>query len=86
MIDRGIDFIKKRFPKVELKKLGAIGFSKKGAQTEIVSFGLKGGETPVFKKDGSGLLKGFKDRFSKSLGPSAEQILVENDDSIKKQH
>ena len=31
MLDKAIDFIKKRFPKVDLKKLGPIGFSKKGA-------------------------------------------------------
>ena len=44
-IDSRIDFIKKRFPKVDLKKLGPINFSKKGAQSEIVLSGPKGGET-----------------------------------------
>ena len=83
MIDRGIDFIKKRFPKVYLKKLGPIGFSKKGGQTEIVSFGPKGGETPIFKKDGSGFLKSFTDKFSKSLGQSAEEIMAEDRDTIQ---
>ena len=77
--------IKKRFPKVDFKKLGSIGLSKKGAQTKIVSFGPKGGETPIFKQDGSGFLKTFTDRFSKSLGPSAEEIIAEDRDTIKEQ-
>ena len=84
-VNQAIDFIKRRFPKVDLKKLGPIGFSKKGAQSEIVLFGPKGGETQIFKKDGSGFLKSFTDRFSKSLGPSAEDILAEDRDSIKEQ-
>ena len=78
-----IDFIKKRFPKVDLKKLGPIGFSKKGAQSEIVSFGPKGGETKLFKKGENEFLKSFTDRFSKSLGPSAEEVLAKSRDEIK---
>ena len=71
-----MNFIKNLRPRVNFKELGPIGFSKKGAQTEIVSFGPKGGETQIFKKDGSGLLKSFTDKFSKSLGPSAEDIMA----------
>ena len=85
IIDRGLDFIKKRFPRVDFKKLGPIGFSKKGAQTDIVSFGERGGENLVFKKDGSGLLKSFTDGHSKALGPSTEQILKEDQDMIQGQ-
>ena len=44
-----INFIKRRFPSVDLKKLGPIGISKKGT-TEVVSFGPKGGETSIIKK------------------------------------
>jgi len=84
-VDRAIDFIKKRFPKVDLKKLGPIGFSKKGAQADIVSFGSKGGESVIFKKDGSGFLKSFIDKNSKALGPSAERILKEDQDTIQEQ-
>ena len=85
IFDRSIDFIKRKFPKVDLKKLGPIGFSKKGTQSEIVSLGPKGGETKIFKQDGSGLLKSFTDKFSKSLGPSAEQIIAEDRDTIQEQ-
>ena len=65
IIDNRIDDIKKKYPKVDFKKLGPIGFSKNGTQTEIVLFGPKGGETKIFKKDGS-LLKSFTDRFKSS--------------------
>ena len=37
-------------------KLEPIGFSKKGDETKIVSFGPKGGESDSFKEDDSGLL------------------------------
>ena len=83
--ERAIDFIKRRFPRVDFKTLGPIGFSKKGARADIVSFGPKGGETQIFKKDGSGFLKSFTDKFSKSLGPSAEEILAKDRDTIQEQ-
>ena len=84
-IEKAINHIKKKFPTVNLKKLGPIAFSKKGTKSEIVSLGPKGGETKIFKQDGSGFLKSFTDKFSKSLGPSAEQILVEDRDTIQEQ-
>ena len=82
-LNQALEFIKRRFPSVDFKKLGPIGFSKKGARADIVSFGPKSGETQIFKKDGSGFLKGFTEKFSRSLGPSAEQILVEERDTIQ---
>ena len=85
IIDRSIDFIKKRFPKADLRKIGPIAFSKKGTKSEIVSLGPKGGETKIFKQDGSGFLKSFTDKFSKSLGQSAEQIIAEDRDTIQEQ-
>jgi len=84
-VDRTSDFIKRRFPKVGLKKIGPVGYSKKGAQADIVSFGPQGGETKILKKDGSGFLKSFTDKFLKSLGPSAEQIITEDRDTIQEQ-
>ena len=84
-VDYSTDFIKRRFPKVDLKKLDPIGISKKGTKTEVVSFGLKGGETPIFKRDGSGFLKAFTDKFKKYLGPSAEKLKAEENETIKEQ-
>ena len=43
--------IKKRFPKVDLRKLGPIGFGKKsGNESFIVSFGPMGGEPKNFQE------------------------------------
>ena len=79
-------YIKDKFPKVDFRKLGSIGFSKRPENVgEIVQFG-KGkqlGETRVFKKDGSGLLKSFKDRFKTSLGPSAQEILEKENQEVR---
>jgi len=83
-VDKAFEFIKSRFPRVDFKKLGPIGFGKKtSTQGNIVSYGPKGGETPIFKKDGSGFLKSFLDKFKNTLGPSAEQIIAEKNAEIQ---
>ena len=83
-IERARDFIKRRFPRVDFGKLGPIGFSKKpGNETTIVSFGTKGGESDIFRKDGKGLLKKFKDKFKTSLGPEAESLIAQDNDEIR---
>ena len=79
LLQRERDTIKKLFPKVDFGKLGPIGFSKKpGNETTIVSFGTKGGETEIFKKDGKSLLKKFTDKFKTSLGPEAESLIAQD--------
>ncbi|KAL9969145.1 hypothetical protein ACROYT_G021321 [Oculina patagonica] len=84
MIDRAKDFIKRKFPKVNFAKLDPIGFSKKsGNETTIVSFGSKGGETEIFKKDGTGLLKKFTDKFKAPLGPEAESLIAQENEEIR---
>ena len=35
------------------------------------------------KKDGSGLLKSFTDKFKKVLGPSSEELLAEENQEIR---
>jgi len=42
----------------------------------MVSFGKRGGETEIFKEDGSGFLKKFTDYFKSALGPKAEDNLT----------
>ena len=82
--ERARDFIKRKFPRVDFGKLGPIGFSKKpGNETTIVSFGTKGGETDIFRKDGKGLLKKFTDKFKTSLGPEAESFIAQDNDEIR---
>ena len=73
IIDRALNFIKSRFPKADFKRMGPITFSKKGTREDIVALGPQGGEEKIFKKDG-GFQKKFIDRFSKYLGPTAEEI------------
>ena len=77
ILSRVLNFIKSRFPRADLGKIDPIGFSKKGTKTDIVSFGPKGGETKIFKKEG-GFQKSFIDRFSKYLGPSTEEIIAQD--------
>ena len=84
LLERARDFIKRRFPRVDFGKLGPIGFSKKpGNETTIVSFGTKGGETEIFKKDGIGLYQKFINKFKTSLGPEAESLLAQDNDEIR---
>ena len=83
ILERAKEFIKRKFPRVDFGKLGPIGFSKKsGNETTIVSFGSKGGETEIFKKDASGLLKKFTDKFKTSLGPEAESLIGQENEEI----
>ena len=59
--------------------MSPITFNKEG---ELVTIGPKGGESAIFKKDGSGLLKSFTDRFKRALGPQAEDLLAEENEEI----
>ena len=69
-LERARDFIKRKFPRVDFRKLGPIGFSKKpGNDTTIVSFGTRGGETEIFRKMGK--------VFSKNLKTSSKHHLVQ---------
>ena len=84
LLERARAFIKRRFPRVDFGKLGPIGFSKKpNNDTTIVSFGTRGGETEIFRKDGKGLLQKFKDKFRTSLGPEAESLIAQDNDEIR---
>ena len=83
LVERAKEFIKKRFPRVDFGKLGSINFSKKPGNETIVSFGTKGGETDIFRKDGKGLLKKFTDKFKTALGPEAESLIAQDNEEIR---
>ena len=84
LLEQARNFIKSRFPKVDFRKLGPIGFSKKpGNDTTIVSFGTRGGETEIFTKDGKGLYQKLKDKFKTSLGPEAKSLIAQENDEIR---
>jgi len=86
LIERAREKIRRWFPKVDFKKLGPIGFSKKGNESEIVSFGPSGGDYKIFKIGHKGLQKTFTDAKKAALGPRAEDIIVEDRDTIREQH
>ena len=82
-------FIRGRYPHFNFEKL-VIGFSRKNPM-ELVVFGERGGETKIFKKDGSDLLKSFVNAtfIKKELGPPAETTIMrlqkQIDDSKKEE-
>ena len=69
---------KTRLINVDFKKLGPIGLGKKPKNKfQLVHFGTKGGEDRIFKKDNSGFLKSFTDKFKTALGTSSEELAAE---------
>ena len=76
-----------RFPKADFKKLPPIGFSKEGDRSEIVAFKAGKEDRIFFKKAGPDgerrLLKAFTAKYSKALGPPAEEIIAEDRDTIR---
>ena len=45
----------------------------------------KGGESNIFQKDNSDMLKSFTDRFKNTLGPKAEDIIAEDNKSTREE-
>ena len=87
-IDDTNQLIKDKFLNVDFSQIDPIGWGKKPEnQGEIVSFGKgkggKFGETRVLKKGGRGLLKAFTDKFSKALGPSAENLIAQDNQELR---
>ncbi|KAL9962440.1 hypothetical protein ACROYT_G031544 [Oculina patagonica] len=75
-----------KIPQSELRKNRPNRFQKRKPgknDTTIVSFGAKGGETEILKKDGSGLLKKFTDKFKASLGQEAESLIAQDNEEIR---
>ena len=87
-IDDTNRLIQDKFPNVDFSQIDPIGWGKKPEnQGEIVSFGKgkggKFGETRVLKKGGRGFLKAFTDKFSKALGPSAEDLIAQDNQELR---
>ena len=87
-IDDTNRLIQDKFPNVDFSQIDPIGWGKKPENRgEIVSFGKgkggKFGETRVLKKGGRGFLKAFTDKFSKALGPSAEELIAQENQEIR---
>ena len=84
-IARAREFIKKNYPNADFKKL-VINFSIKKPM-DIVLLGPKGGETKIFKDDGSGFQKSFLNlTFAKrALGKSFQEIQEESNQQLIKE-
>ena len=81
LVNRFEAFIKAKFPKADFSKI-VIGLGKqKGNQGKAVALGPKGGETVIFKQDNT-FTKAFSNQYSDALGPSAENIIVEDREGL----
>ena len=82
LVDRFKDFIKAKAPRVDFNRI-VIGLGKKQTnQGKAVAFGPKGDETVVFKQDGT-FTASFSKQYSGALGPSAEEILAEDQMTLR---
>ena len=82
LVNRFKEFIKRKAPKVDFKRI-VIGLGKKSTnQGKAVAFGPKGGETVIFKQDGN-FTASFLKQYSDALGPSAEEIIAEDNTALR---
>ena len=82
LVNRFKEFIKRKAPKVDFKRI-VIGLGKKSDnQGKAVAFGPKGGKTVIFKQDGN-FTASFLKQYSGALGPSAENIIAEDNTALQ---
>ena len=81
LVNRFKEFIKAKFPKVDFSKIVISLGKQKGNQGKAVALGPNGGETPIFKQDNTFTAK-FSQQYSGALGPSAENIIVEDREGL----
>ena len=81
LIESFKESLKARFPKVDLSKIVFGIGGKQGNKGKLVSLGPKGGETSIFKQDNT-LTKAFQRQYGSYLGPSAEEIIVEDREGL----
>ena len=83
-LKKKLQLIKDKFKTVNFKKLGPSGFGKTAENKgEPVICGEK--EYRTFRKDGSGLLKSFTDKFKQTLGPRTEDLISEENQEIREE-
>ena len=82
LVNRFKEFIKRKAPKVDFRRI-VIGLGKKQTnQGKAVAFGPKGGETVIFKQDGN-FTASFLKQYSGALGPSAEEVIAEDQMTLR---
>ena len=82
LLERTREQIKARFPKVDLSKIPLGRGTRKGLVDKVVALGKKGGEVSIFKEDGN-ITKAFETQFGSVLGPSAENIIAEDNTALQ---
>ena len=85
-IENAKNFFKNIYPEVNFKKLGPIEFSsKKGKSFDLVVKGPRGGETPLFLKDGSDIQQNALNRsfIKNSLGLCANKDISRRSEQIR---
>ena len=81
---KAVDFIKDKFPTAKFENIKIRRGTGKNTG-EVVAIGSKGAEYKVLKDDESGLMKSFLNSFKNKLGPSAEEIIAQDRDTIREQ-
>ena len=87
-IDRTNQLIKDKFPNVDFSQIDPIGFGGKPENEGVIvtkgrGKGGKFGKTRILKKNGRDLLKALTDKFKNALGPTAEELLAEDNQEIR---
>ena len=82
LVNRFKEFIKAKRPKVDFSKIVVSLGKKDENKGKAVALGPKGGETVIFKQDNTFTAK-FSQQYSGALGPSAENIIVEDQMTLR---
>ena len=81
---KSVDMIKAKFPRANFEIIKIRRGSSKNAG-KIVAIGDRGGEYKVLKDDESDLTKSFLDSLKNKLGPRAEDIILQDRNTIQEQ-
>ena len=81
---KSVDMIKAKFPRANFDAFKIRRGTGKNAG-KIVAIGSRGGEYKILKDDESDLTKSFFDSFKNKLGTRAEEILIEDRNTIQEQ-
>ena len=82
LVNRFKAFIKAKRPRVDFSKIVISLGKKDDNKGKAVALGPKGGETAIFKQDNTFTAK-FSQQYSDALGPSAENIIVEDQMTLR---
>ncbi|KAL9973501.1 hypothetical protein ACROYT_G019970 [Oculina patagonica] len=82
-LKKAVDTIKGKFPKAKFEKIRSLEEGTGKNEGKIVAIGTKKGEYKILKDNESGFMKNFLDSFKDELGPSAEDLIAQDNESIR---